>query len=179
VAQPGREAADELLAVGHERLVVGVGAVPLEHGELDAVASAVFAVAEHLAQLEDAVHAPSQQALHLVLGAGDQVARRRGGARALRDAHLDRRQVHLDARAGHHQRGLDLDEPLPAEVAAQAVEDGGATHQVAVQAAAVALQAHQVAVGGGEGLPARRAEAVAGDDLVVQDLEAHEVARGR
>ena len=70
-----------------------MGPIPLQHAELPLVMSAVLFGAIAPAQLKNAGGAGAQEALHLVLGAGRQPA----DAMALRVAHLERREVQVEA----------------------------------------------------------------------------------
>ena len=80
LAEPDREAADgasrlggHLLDHGHDVVVVHVGLVGLEHGELGVVLEAHALVAEVLAQLVDLVDAADDAALEVQLGGDAQV----------------------------------------------------------------------------------------------------------
>ena len=101
-----RQVRHQLLGVAHHLLDAREGTVPLEHGELGLVALAQLVVAEALGELIDALEAAREQPLHLVLGAGDQVAL------ALPSLHGHRIEVHVEPGARHHQRRLDLEEVL-------------------------------------------------------------------
>src|SRR5579871_5381056 len=59
---------DELFGEAHEVVVVGIGLVELEHGELGVVAGADALVAEVAVDLVDAVEASDDEALEVELG---------------------------------------------------------------------------------------------------------------
>ena len=64
---------DQLLELGRDVVVVGVGLVPLEHRELGVVLGREALVAEVLAELVDPLEAADDQALEVQLGGDPQV----------------------------------------------------------------------------------------------------------
>ena len=116
-----RDLLEKLLGEVHQVVVVGVGLVELEHGELGVVAGGDALVAEVAVDLVDAIEAADDQALEVELGGdaqekidiervvvGDEGAR--GGASG----------------DGLHHRSLDLDEVAGVEEAADGLHDAGA-----------------------------------------------------
>jgi hypothetical protein len=121
-------------------------AVPLEHRELGLVQLALLAAAKGFADLVHAGQRGRERALHLILGAGVQPARRAAHAE-----HLDGVEVHIEAGAGHDRRRLELEHALR-------VEERTRRLQRLVPAAQVreplADQVTEIAVGPGEALAA-------------------------
>ena len=116
-----RDAGDHLFDHARDVVVVGVGLVGLEHGELGVVLPGDALVAEDAADLVDAVVAADDEPLEvqlqrdaqeevLVEGAVVRDEGRGGGAAGLRLQH----------------RRLDLDEAAVVEEAADGGDDGGA-----------------------------------------------------
>ncbi len=111
---------DELFGEVHQVVVVGVGLVELEHGELGVVPGADAFVAEVAVDLVDAVEASDDEALEVELG---------------RDAEeeVDVELVVVGgegARGGSasdllHHRGFDFEVAARVEELAQGAEDGG------------------------------------------------------
>ena len=102
-------------------VVVGVGHVELEHGELGIVLGRDAFVAEVAVDLVDAVHAADHQALEVELGRDAQ-----------EEVHVERvvvrgeRLGHGTAGDGMHHRSFDFDEGVGVEEAAQRLHDFGA-----------------------------------------------------
>ena len=148
---PRTLAADELLGAAHAVGVVGVGLVPLDHGELGVVLERHALVAEVLAELVDALEAAHDQALEVQLGRHAQVEgavelvvvrRERPRARAaverLQDRRLDLDEadaVEVGAARGDHARA-------PQRVLAHV----GVDHQVDVALAVARLDVGQAVV---------------------------------
>jgi hypothetical protein len=93
------EGADQRLDIAGDGAEIRLGAVPLEHGELDGVVAAALVGAKALAERVDPLEFGHQKALELKLRRGRQV----GAAR------LDRLDVDLEAGGRHQNLRLDLD----------------------------------------------------------------------
>ena len=106
---------------GHQVVVVGVGLVELEHGELGVVAGADAFVAEVAVDLVDAIEAADDEALEVELG-GD----------AEREVEIESVVVGLErpsggtAGDGVHHGGFNFEVAALIEEAANRAQDGGA-----------------------------------------------------
>ena len=109
-------------------VVVGVGLVPLEHRELGVVLVGDALVAEVLAELVDALEAADDQALEVELGGDPQVE---VGIELVRVRH--ERAGERAAVTRLEDRGLDLDEALVVERAADRRDHPRAEHEVAAR----------------------------------------------
>ena len=93
-------------------VIVGAGAIPLEHRELGVVERAALAIAEHRREREDPLLARSEQLLHGELGRGVEIERTVCRARA-RSARSRRPADGSRCRARPDEAGrVDLDEAL-------------------------------------------------------------------
>ena len=116
-----RNLLEQLLGEVHQVVIVGVGLVELEHGELGIVARGDALVAEVAVDLIDAVHAADQQALEVELGgdAQEEIDVERvvvGGERPRGRASGD----------GLHHRSFHFDEVAGVEEAADGLHDARA-----------------------------------------------------
>ena len=102
----------------HHVVVVGVGHVELEHGELGVVLRRDAFVAEVAVDLVDAVHAADHQPLQVKLGRDAQVE-----VDVERVVVRDERLGHRAAGDGMHHRRLDFDEAVAVEKAPQRLHD--------------------------------------------------------
>ncbi len=116
-----RDEFDEFFAELHQVVVVGVGLVELEHGELGVVFGADALVAEVAVDLVDAVEAADDQSLQIQLGRDAQeeieverVVMRGEGLRGCASGDLV------------HHRGFDFEVAAAVEEFADGAEDGGA-----------------------------------------------------
>jgi hypothetical protein len=116
---------DELLGVAHHLGHVGAGSIPFEHRELGVVARAELAPTEARGDLVDAAPARREQALHLVLRRRAEPARRP----AIAAGHLERVEVHVEARRRNDDRRLHLDESAGVEEPSRPGADGRALAQ--------------------------------------------------
>ena len=125
---------DELFGEAHEIVVVGVGLVELEHGELGVVAGADAFVAEVAVDLEDAVEAADDEALEVELG-GD----------AEEEVDVERVVVGDEgpgggsAGDGLHHGGFDFDVAAVVEEGSDGAEDGGALDEDLADVAGLGL----------------------------------------
>ena len=137
-AQLGGEGGEEGLGVGEDVEVVGVGAVPFEHGEFGVVPAALFAGAEAGAELEYAGVAGGEEAFHGELGGGAEPAV--GGG--------DGVYVFFGGVGGEQDGGGDFEEVALAEEAADGVVEACALFE---DGALIREGGGVQGVGGGQG----------------------------
>ena len=125
---------DELFGEAHEVVVVGVGLVELEHGELGVVAGADAFVAEVAVDLVDAVEASDDEALEVELG-GD----------AEEEVDVELVVVGGEGAGGGssgdllHHGGFDFEVAAAVEEGADGAEDGGSLDEDLADVAGLGL----------------------------------------
>ena len=127
VHRPGRRG-QQCRAIGHQRRVGLVGAVPFQHGEFRMVQRRALAVAPAVGDLVDALLAGGEQRLHGELGTGVQKKPLPDRIERFRELHGQRADMRLHPRRNLQRRRLDLDEIARGEEGAQRHKDLGA-HQ--------------------------------------------------